>query len=204
MGGEAAADSGEEAVRGSFRAVVGAAAGEVEEAVVGVEADLAAAVGPAEEVAPAAAGNPMRWLFASPAPIDHAKVVEAIQAAEAGTSGEIRVVVARHGTADPLASAQRHFQRLKMEDTADRNGVLIFIAPRSRKFAVVGDKGIHERVGDSHWNAVVDGLTEHFVNGDFTSGLVEAVAAIGKELAAHFPKEGARKNQLPDDVEEVD
>ncbi|HEY3756371.1 MAG TPA: TPM domain-containing protein [Opitutaceae bacterium] len=146
----------------------------------------------------------MRWLFSSPAPIDHEKVVEAIKAAEVGTSGEIRVVVARHRTPDPLASAQRHFQRLEMDHTADRNGVLIFISPRSRNFAVIGDKGIHEKAGDTHWNDVVAGLTGHFKKGDFTAGLVTAVTRIGEELAVHFPREGAPHNQLPDDIEEVD
>ncbi|HZZ57907.1 MAG TPA: TPM domain-containing protein [Opitutaceae bacterium] len=147
----------------------------------------------------------MRWLFASPAPIDHARVVEAIRAAEAGTSGEIRVVIARHRTRHPIVSARKHFVRLGMGRTPEHNGVLIFVAPRSHNFAVVGDKGIHGKAGDNHWNTVTEAMRARFVKGDFTGGIVAGVACAGRELARHFPRQpGDRPNLLPDKVEEVE
>lgn len=145
----------------------------------------------------------MRWIFAHPAPIDHERVVQAIKAAEAGTSGEIRVVIARHRTLHPLASARKHFNRLGMDRAGERNGVLIFVAPRSHTFAVIGDSGIHGKTGHNHWNTIAEAMRAHFIKGDFTAGIVAGVRLAGEELAVHFPRTGAPPPRLPGAVEEV-
>ena len=78
--------------------------------------------------------------------LDHNRIVAAIRAAETKTAGEIRVYLQRgEFEGDPLVAAQAKFQELGMEKTVDRNGILIFVMPRARKFAVIGDKGIHEK-----------------------------------------------------------
>jgi len=130
----------------------------------------------------------MRWLFSSPARIDHDLVVDAIRKAEKGTSGEIRVLIARHRAADPVAAARRHFKRLGMDKTRHRNSVLIFVAPRSRTFAIIGDQGVHEKCGDGFWTEVALAMGGRFKSGDFTAGLLHGIEKAGALLAEHFPR----------------
>ena len=143
--------------------------------------------------------------FFSPLPkIDHPRVVAAIAAAEQQTSGEIRVVLARHQAADPVAAAQQHFERLGMTRTAHRNGVLIYLAPRSRTFAVIGDTAVHEKCGDAFWRLLTAAMAVHFKRGDFTGGLVHGIEHAGKLLAEQFPRGADDKNELSNEVEETD
>ena len=143
--------------------------------------------------------------FFSPLPkIDHPRIVAAIAAAELQTSGEIRVVIARHKAADPVDAAQRHFERLGMTQTKARNGVLIFLAPRSRTFAVIGDTAVHEKCGDAFWRLLTAAMTLHFKRGDFTAGLVHGIEKAGALLAEQFPRTAGDKNQLPDAIDETD
>src|SRR5206468_12785208 len=129
------------------------------------------------------------------------RIVHAIREGESKTSGEIRVYVQRGKLkADPLIVAQKKFQQLQMHKTAERNAVLIFVAPREHKFAVVGDKAIHEKCGDEFWQRIIDRMRTHFQNEKFSQALVDAIAEIGKVLAAHFPKRPTSANELPDDV----
>jgi uncharacterized membrane protein len=146
----------------------------------------------------------MRWLFNTPAPVQHAPVVAAIQRAEAKTSGQIRVVLARHKAKHPVTAAEKHFFRLGLDRTSERNGVLIFLAARSRNFAVVGDRGVHEKCGDPFWTELAAAMSDYFKRGDFTDGIVHGVDRAGELLAAHFPRAPGGPDQLPDQIEEVD
>jgi uncharacterized membrane protein len=135
--------------------------------------------------------------------LEHDRIVHAIREAESKTSGEIRVYVQRGKlNADPLIVAQKKFQRLQMHKTQQRNAVLIFVAPREHKFAVVGDKAIHEKCGDEFWQRVAEGMRAHFQNEKFTHALVEAIKEIGKLLAVHFPKRSTPSNELSDEIVE--
>jgi uncharacterized membrane protein len=87
-----------------------------------------------------------------------------------------------------------------MERTRQRNGVLIFVAPRLRRFAIIGDAGIHERVHDAFWETVARDLRQAFRAGDRTGGLERAIAAIGDRLAEHYPPDPADRNELPNRV----
>jgi uncharacterized membrane protein len=142
-------------------------------------------------------------LFAPQLPIDHPRVVAAIRAAELRTSGEIRVLVARQAAPDPVAAARQQFDRLGMHQTVARNGVLIYVAPKSRTFAVIGDTGVHEKCGDSFWSELAVAMTNEFKRGDFTAGLVLGVERAGALLAAHFPRSADDKNELSDEIEEA-
>lgn len=134
--------------------------------------------------------------------VDQVRVVEAIQAAERVTSGEIRVTVAHFFWGNVEKTARQAFHRLGMEHTADRNGVLIFIVPSRKRFAILGDQGIHEKVGQAFWNDVSACLSAHFRRGAFTEGLVEGIHLVGERLATHFPSAGAAdRNELPEDVD---
>jgi uncharacterized membrane protein len=135
--------------------------------------------------------------------LEHDRIVHAIREAESKTSGEIRVYVQRGKlNADPLIVAQKKFERLQMHKTQQRNAVLIFVAPRAHKFAVVGDKAVHEECGDEFWQRVVEGMRTHFQNEKFSHALIEAINEIGKLLAAHFPKTSTNANELPDEIAE--
>jgi uncharacterized membrane protein len=135
--------------------------------------------------------------------LEHDRIVSAIREAESKTSGEIRVYIQRGKlNTDPLIVAQKKFQHLGMSKTRERNAVLIFVAPRAHKFAVVGDKAIHERCGEQFWQHVVDEMRVHFQNEKFSPALTEAINEVGKVLAAHFPRTSANANELSDEIAE--
>jgi uncharacterized membrane protein len=136
--------------------------------------------------------------------LDHERIVKAIQEAEARSRGEVRVHVSQKTVADATADAARQFEALGMTQTAERNGVLLFVAPVSQTFAVVGDEGIHARCGPGFWKDVAAAVEADFRAGRFTDGIVKGVARVGDALATHFPRtEGATdRNELPDDVTE--
>jgi uncharacterized membrane protein len=135
--------------------------------------------------------------------LDHDRIIEAIRGAESKTSGEIRVYIQRGKfETDPVMHAQKKFQRLGMYKTRERNAVLIFVAPRAHKFAVVGDKAIHEKCGEQFWQHVVDGMRVHFQDEKFSHALTEAINEVGKVLATHFPRTSANANELPDEIVE--
>jgi uncharacterized membrane protein len=135
--------------------------------------------------------------------LEHARIVSAIREAESKTSGEIRIYVQRGKfEADPVMVAQKKFQRLGMYKTRERNAVLIFVAPRAHKFAVVGDQAIHEKCGEQFWQHVVDVMRIHFQNEKFSHALTEAISEVGKVLATHFPRTSANANELPDEIVE--
>src|SRR2546425_72940 len=134
--------------------------------------------------------------------IDRDKIKEAIQKAEHRTSGEIRVSVAPFFWGNVHKAAEKAFARLGMRRTKDHNGVLFFVVPARRKFVVLGDSGIHERVGQDFWHRIVAVVTEKFRRGDFTEGLIRGIEEVGEQLATHFPYDAATDvDELPDDVD---
>ena len=136
------------------------------------------------------------------ASLDDERIVAAIREAEARSRGEIRVHVAEREVADPRAEAAFVFERLGMADTAERNGVLLFVAPESQSITVIGDREAHARCGEAFWAAVVEGIREEFRAGRFTEGIVGAVRAVAAELERHFPRQPGEtdRNELPDSV----
>lgn len=134
--------------------------------------------------------------------LDDERIVAAIREAEGRSRGEIRVHVAEREVADPRTEAALVFDRLRMADTAERNGVLVFVAPASQSITVLGDRAVHERCGDAFWTAVVEQARDEFRAGRFTEGIVAAVRAVGDELARHFPRRAGERdvNELPDTV----
>jgi uncharacterized membrane protein len=134
--------------------------------------------------------------------IDREKVKKAIQDAERLTSGEIRVSVAPFFWGSLRVAAERAFSRLGMTATRDRNGILLFIVPSRRRFVVLGDEGIHAKVGPEFWSDVAQAISERFRTGDFTGGILHGIETVGRELAAHFPYDAATDvNELPDDID---
>ena len=134
--------------------------------------------------------------------LDHDRIVAAIREAETRSRGEIRVHVAEGPVDDARVAAQADFERLGMTQTAERNGVLILVAPESQAFAVVGDRGIDERCDAGFWATVVEAMREDLHAGRFTEGIVVAVKMVGDALARHFPRRPGEtdRNELPDAV----
>ena len=133
---------------------------------------------------------------------DSDRIVAAIAAAEAKSSAELRVHVTRHKARDLEARALRRFHRLGMTETANKNGVLIYIAPRVRKFRILGDTAIHERCGEAFWKEVASVMEEHFRKDDFTEGVVAGIELLGDELARHFPRSAGDRDELPNTIDE--
>jgi uncharacterized membrane protein len=133
--------------------------------------------------------------------LEHERIVQAIREAESKTSGDIRVLIQRGKLkSDPLLVAQKKFHRLSMHKTREGNAVLIFVAPRAHKFAVVGDAAIHEKCGGEFWQQTVERMRAHFQMEKFSAALIEAVQEIGSVLARHFPRSSTDENELPNDV----
>ena len=132
--------------------------------------------------------------------LDEASLVAAIADAERKTSGEIRVFLSHRKPDDAVAAAQRAFHQLGMARTRQRNGVLIFVAPKVRKFAVIGDAGVHQHCGDEFWKALAGEMSGHFRKSEFTSGILHGIRKAGELLARHFPHRHDDVNELPDDI----
>jgi uncharacterized membrane protein len=141
-----------------------------------------------------------RWVRRLLDEADLAAVAAAIAEAEAATSGEIRVHLDARCPGDALARAALVFERLGMHRTAARHGVLIYVSIEDHKVAVLGDRGIHERVGQAYWDGLLQAVLEHFRARRFREGLVHAVAEVGAELRRHFPRRPDDVNELPDRV----
>ena len=134
--------------------------------------------------------------------IDAPRIEAALGAAEKQTSGEIRVSVSPFFWGSVRRAAERAFERLGMTATKQRNGVLFFVVPSRKRFVVLGDEGIHAKVGQAFWDKTAAALGAKFKVGDFTGGLIDAIALVGQELRLHFPYEGPRDvNELPDKVD---
>ncbi len=133
---------------------------------------------------------------------DSDRIVQAIASAEGRTSAEIRVHVTRRKPKNLEERALRRFHLLGMTKTAERNGVLIYIAPRARKFRVLGDVAIHEKAGQDFWTGVAGALEERFRKGEFTEGVLDAIGRVAGTLAQHFPRKAGDRDELPNKVDE--
>jgi uncharacterized membrane protein len=132
--------------------------------------------------------------------LEHEKIVVAISDAEKNTSGEIQVVVTQKSTHDVYKSARKTFKKIGLGKTKCKNAVLFYIAEQSREFAILGDSGIHERVGQDFWNDLRDTMNENFRQSQFTQGLCTVIRLCGEKLACYFPAEKTDVNELENKV----
>lgn len=129
-----------------------------------------------------------------------AQIERAIAEAELHTSGEIHVHVARHSKQDVVETAVETFNTLGMQKTKLRNGVLFFFATEDRRFAVVGDKGINDIVGQGFWDDIVETISGAFATDAPIDGICKSILLCGQKLKEHFPHEKNDENELPDEV----
>ena len=124
-------------------------------------------------------------------------MVAAIKQAEKDTSGEIRVHIENHSKIDVLDRAADVFARLNMHKTAQRNGVLIYVALLDHKSAILGDAGINAKVPSDFWDSIMKNMIGKF---KITEGICEAVITAGEQLKAYFPYQADDVNELPDEI----
>lgn len=127
-------------------------------------------------------------------------MVAAIQQAEKDTSGEIRIHFENHTRKAVLDRAAQVFAELKMHKTAQRNGVLVYVALKDHKLAILGDAGINAKVPADFWDEIKNRMVEKFKAGQVCEGVCEAVIAAGQQLKAFFPYQTDDVNELPDDI----
>jgi uncharacterized membrane protein len=133
---------------------------------------------------------------------DKQMLVEAIQLAEKHTCGEIRVYVeSKVGKKDALSRATEIFFKNKMNETRNRNGVLIYVAVRDKKIAIYGDQGIYEKLGLEFWYSQIQDMTGHFKETNYVQGIATVIKEVGNALSSHFPYNRATDiNELPDEI----
>jgi uncharacterized membrane protein len=128
------------------------------------------------------------------------QIVVAIRAAENNTSGELRVHLSPNVKKTVLDDGVFYFEKLKMHKTAQRNGVLIFIAYKTRQFCIIGDEGINNKVPENFWDEVKKTMTQYFSEGNLIDGIVEGLKLSGEQLNKYFPLQSNDKNELNDTI----
>lgn len=128
------------------------------------------------------------------------QIIEAIKIAEKNTSGEIRLHLEDTCKSGALKRAEQLFSKLKMQKTGESNGILFYLAVKSRDFAIVGDVGIHAKVGQEFWDRVIEKAINQFKTGQFSKGLEDAILECGMQLKKYFPYQSNDTNELSDEI----
>jgi uncharacterized membrane protein len=131
---------------------------------------------------------------------DEQEIINAIREAERDTSGEIRVHIENGLGTDSMERAKELFHELKMDNTRNSNGVLIYIAVHDHQFAICGDRGICKVVPDNFWDTTRDQIQKHFKTGAFKEGIIAGVLSTGKQLHTHFPWNSRDTNELTNEI----
>jgi uncharacterized membrane protein len=134
---------------------------------------------------------------------ERTKIAAAIHLAEGKSSGEIRVHLDKRCKGDPHEAAKKTFEKLGMHATAEKSGVLVWLAVRDRAFAILGDSGIDAKVEPGFWDGVRDRMAKAFSEDRFGDGIAGAIGEIGERLAAAFPHRAGDRNELPDEISEA-
>ncbi|WP_310556786.1 TPM domain-containing protein [Flavobacterium sp.] len=128
------------------------------------------------------------------------EIIEAIRVAEKNTSGEIRIHIEKETSVVAIDRATEVFNTLEMHKTKEANGVLIYVAVKSKQFAICGDKGINEVVPNDFWETTKNVMANHFRNGNFKQGLVDGILKAGEQLKKYFPFDDNDTNELSNEI----
>ena len=133
------------------------------------------------------------------------KIEAAIKASEAGHVGEIRFAVEGGLDGAPLFKGQSAreraielFSQLRVWDTQQNTGVLIYLLLADRAVEIVADRGIHAKVDSQEWSKVCRQMETAFRQSNFEGGVVSGVQAVTRHLKQHFPSDSRDRNELPD------
>lgn len=133
-------------------------------------------------------------------PLEEQEIVSAIRTAELATSGEIRVHIELHKQVPALERAQEIFRLLKMDNTKEENGVLIYIAVGNQELAICGDRGINTKVTEDFWESTKDKMIAQFKKGNFKEGIIDGVHFTGQKLGQFFPWRQDDENELSNEI----
>lgn len=131
---------------------------------------------------------------------DGKAIVDAIKEAESHTSGEIRLHIENHCKQDVLDRAAEVFSVLNMHKTKLRNGVLIYMALKDKKFAIIGDAGINQKLDDHYWGDIKEHMVSRFKSGSIIMGLCEGIGMVGQKLKEKYPAAANDKNEITDEI----
>ncbi|MCP4256329.1 MAG: TPM domain-containing protein [Planctomycetes bacterium] len=140
--------------------------------------------------------NPRKFLSEA----ESARINSAIKEAESKTSGEIKVVMARHCWSKMEAKAAKIFRELGLDKTKERNCVLILFIVTNREFLIHGDQGIHDRVGQGFWDDIRDKMTAAFKQDEFGVGISQGVCLIGERLSEYFPYQRDDTDEISNEI----
>lgn len=128
------------------------------------------------------------------------EIEAAIERAENLTSGEIRLHLTETTKGEVIEAAISTFNKLKMYKTELRNGVLFYLSINDRKFAIIGDKGINEKVPTNFWDEIYTNIRNFFSKGQYLEGLSWAIEEAGRQLKTHFPLQSDDENELSNEI----
>jgi uncharacterized membrane protein len=128
------------------------------------------------------------------------KIVAEIASVERLTIGEVRLHIEDFCDSDPLERAIQVFEKLGMQKTKNRSGILIYLASQSRKIAIYGDEGIHNKVGKEYWNNIVTQTILRIQSEDMTAAMIQVIKELGEPLAEHFPETNQEINELTNEI----
>jgi uncharacterized membrane protein YgcG len=134
--------------------------------------------------------------------LDTALIVSTISEVEDKTTAELRIHLedTTHNQ-DPYTRAKYWFEKLGMTKTTERNGVLLYIAVADRKLAILGDKGIYEKVSTDYWVKIKEQLVQNFTKEQYTEGMIGAIKNIGEVLIKYFPNHsGQKRDELSNEI----
>ncbi|NNM15845.1 MAG: TPM domain-containing protein [Bacteroidia bacterium] len=129
-----------------------------------------------------------------------ARLKQEIELAEKLTTGEIRVFLEDHCEVDILDHTAFLFDQLKMQNTKQRNGVLIYMSLQDHRFTIIGDAGINAKVSESYWQEIKDMMTPFFIADQFEDGITFAIREVAKILKQNFPYSADDVNELSDKI----
>jgi uncharacterized membrane protein len=133
-------------------------------------------------------------------PEQQSQLIQAIRAAEKNTSGEVRVHLDKTCSGDPYKRAIQVFEKLNMHKTAQRNGVLFYLSIEDHKLAIIGDRGINEKVPNGFWDRTFSHMIQSFKEGNILEGLTQGLAKAGEQLSTYFPYQKNDQNELSDEL----
>jgi uncharacterized membrane protein len=129
--------------------------------------------------------------------LDDQRILAAIALTEKSTSGEVRLFISEQPAEDPMQQAEKEFLRLGMEKTAARNAALIFVAPASQTFAIIG---LHQQCGQAFWDEISAEMKDCFIKDNLTEAIAQTILRLGDALSRYFPSRRGDRNELPNDI----
>ena len=145
------------------------------------------------------------WIYKYFSEDDLISIKNEIGKVEKNTSGEIVLSFRqKRGLIDKLYKphelALKEFDRMKVWNTKQRTGILVFLLFDERYYDIIADEGIYKKISGKTWSPLEKKLKTEFKAGNFSAGILHLIDKMGKILKKEFPAGAVNKNELPDDI----